>query len=155
MDSMPSSDFSLWFRPNFRVILPFNMDNQEKSKLFKFLKIDSIIENLTGLLEARLELAKIEIKEEVAKIGARIIAGVVFAFLAVMVVIFFSMWLATFLNSVIESEWAGYALVTGFYFLVLILLIVFKVHVVLQNKIEDALIQNVDSTTDDTEEGGE
>ena len=107
------------------------MEDQEKSRLFKFLKIDSIIENLTGLIEARLDLAKLEVKEEIAKIAARIIAGVVFAFLAVMVIIFFSMWLATFLNSVIDSIWAGYALVTGFYLLVLVLLIVFRVHIIL------------------------
>ena len=36
------------------------MEDQEKSRLFKFLKIDSIIENLTGLIEARLDLAKLE-----------------------------------------------------------------------------------------------
>lgn len=130
------------------------MESQEKSRLFKFLKVDSIIENLTGLLEARLELAKIEIKEEVAKVGARIIAGIILAFLAVMIVIFFSFWMATLLNSYIESRWAGYAIVTGFYLLVLILLIVFRVHHLIQAKIEDALIQNVDST-DDSDEGGD
>ena len=127
------------------------MENQEKSRLFKFLKIDSIIENLTGLIETRLELAKIEMKEELAKIGARIIAMVIFSFLAVMIVIFFSIWMATLLNSLIGSVWAGYAIVTGFYFLVLILLVVFKVHIILQTKIEDALMENVDS---DDDEGG-
>ena len=127
------------------------MENQEKSRLFKFLKIDSIIENLTGLIETRLELAKIEMKEELAKIGARIIAMVVFSFLAVMIFIFFSIWMATLLNALIGSMWAGYAIVTGFYFLVLILLVVFKVHVILQAKIEDALMENVDS---DDDEGG-
>ncbi len=129
------------------------MEKQEKSRLFKFLKIDSIIENLTGLLEARLELAKIEIKEEVAKIGARIIAAVVFAFLGVMIVIFFSFWMATYINSLLDSLWAGYAIVSGFYFVILILLILFKAHVVLQGKIEDALIQNVDSSEDENEGG--
>lgn len=130
------------------------MENQEKSRLFKFLKIDNIIENLTGLIEARLELAKIELKEELAKIGARVIAGVVFAFLAVMIIIFLSIWIATLLNTLIGSMWAGYAIVTGFYFLILILLIAFRAPQLLQEKIEDALIQNVDSE-DDGDEGGE
>lgn len=129
------------------------MDTQEKSRLFKFLKIDSIIENLTGLIEARLELAKLEIKEEVAKVGAMIIAGVVFSFLAVMIVIFFSMAAATFINSLMDSKWTGYALVTGFYLLILVLLIVFKVHIALQKKIEGALIQNTDK--EETEEESE
>lgn len=129
------------------------MENQEKSRLFKFLKIDSIIENLTGLIETRLELAKIELKEELAKIAARVIAMVVFSFLAVMIIIFFSIWLATFLNSVLASMWAGYAIVTGFYLLILILLIVFRVHIILQEKIEAALIENVESEEDDDEGG--
>ena len=120
------------------------METQEKSKLFKFLKIDAIIENLTGLIEARLELAKIEIKEEVAKTGARIITGIVLAFLAVMIVIFLSMSLATWFNYLLDSVYLGYVIVTGFYLLVLVLLIVFKVHVWLQQKIEAMLIQPAD-----------
>lgn len=129
------------------------MENQEKSRLFKFLKIDSIIENLTGLIETRLELAKIELKEELAKIAARVIAMVVFSFLAVMIIIFFSIWLAAFLNAVLGSMWAGYAIVTGFYLLILILLIIFRVHIILQEKIEAALIENVESEEDDDEGG--
>lgn len=129
------------------------MEKQEKSRLFKFLKIDAIIENLTGLIETRLELAKMELKEELAKFGARIIALVIFAFLGVMIIIFFSFWIATLLNSYIDSRWAGYAIVTGFYFLVLILLVIFKVHVILQTKIEDALMQNVDGEDDDDQGG--
>lgn len=129
------------------------MENQEKSRLFKFLKIDSIVENLTGLIEARLELAKLEVKEELAKIGARIIMLVVFAFLAVMIIIFLSMWMATFFNALIGSMWAGYAIVTGFYFLILILLIALRVPKILQDRIEDSLIKNVDSEEDDDEGG--
>ena len=130
------------------------METQEKSKLFKFFKIDAIIENLTGLIEARLELAKIEIKEEVAKTGARIIAGVVFAFLGVMIVIFLSISLATWLNYLIGSIFLGYVIVTAFYLLVLVLLVVFKVHVWLQEKIEAMLIEHEDTNESD-EQGGD
>jgi uncharacterized membrane protein YqjE len=118
------------------------MESQEKSKLFKFLRIDAIIEHLTGLIEARVELAKIEIKEEVSKIGARIIAGVVFAFLLVMIIILFSIALAAWINALLESGYLGYFIVTGFYLLVLILLIAFKAHVWLQQKIESLLIDS-------------
>ena len=118
------------------------MESQEKSKLFKFLRIDAIIEHLTGLIEARVELAKIEIKEEVSKIGARIIAGVVFAFLLVMIIILFSIALAAWINAMLESGYLGYFIVTGFYLLVLILLVAFKAHVWLQQKIESLLIDS-------------
>ena len=129
------------------------METQEKSKLFKFLRIDAIIENLTGLIEARLELAKLELKEEVAKAGARIIAGVVLAFLLVMIIIFVSITLAAWLNFLLDSMFFGYLIVTGFYLLVLLLLIAFKVHIWLQQKIEGMLIDTEDKNQSD-EQGG-
>ena len=130
------------------------METQEKSKLFKFLKIDAIIENLTGLIEARMELAKLELKEEVAKAGARIIAGVVLAFLLVMIIIFVSIALATWLNYLLESMFFGYLIVTGFYLLVLGMLIAFKAHVWLQQKIEGMLI-DTEETDQSDEQGGD
>jgi len=130
------------------------METQEKSKLFKFLRIDAIIENLSGLVEARLELAKLEIKEEVAKTGARIIAGVVFSFLLVMIIIFFSISLASWLNSILDNMYMGYFIVTGFYILVLILLIAFKAHIWLQQKIEAMLIDS-EETTEHEEQGSD
>ena len=130
------------------------METQEKSKLFKFLRIDAIIENLTGLIEARMELAKLELKEEVAKAGARIIAGVVLAFLLVMIIIFVSIALATWLNYLLGSMFMGYLIVTGFYLLVLVLLIAFKAHVWLQQKIEGMLIDTEESDQSD-EQGGD
>jgi hypothetical protein len=130
------------------------METQEKSKLFKFLRIDAILENLTGLIEARMELAKLEIKEEVAKVGARIIAGVVLAFLLVMIIIFMSITLATWLNYLLGSVFFGYLIVTGFYLLVLALLIAFKVHVWLQQKIEGMLIDTEETNKAD-EQGGD
>jgi uncharacterized membrane protein YqjE len=130
------------------------METQEKSKLFKFLRIDAIIENLTGLIEARMELAKLELKEEVAKAGARIIAGVVLAFLLVMIIIFVSITLATWLNYLLESMFFGYLIVTGFYLLVLGMLIAFKAHVWLQQKIEGMLI-DTEETDQSDEQGGD
>lgn len=130
------------------------METQEKSKLFKFLRIDAILENLTGLIEARMALAKLEIKEEVAKVGARIIAGVVLAFLLVMIIIFMSITLATWLNYLLGSMFLGYLIVTGFYLLVLLLLIAFKVHVWLQQKIESMLI-DTEETNQSDEQGGD
>jgi uncharacterized membrane protein YqjE len=130
------------------------METQEKSKLFKFLRIDAIIENLTGLIEARMELAKLEIKEEAAKVGARIVAAIVFSFLLVMIIIFFSLSVATLLNSVLGSIFLGYVIITGFYLLVLVLLIAFKAHIWLQQKIENGLINFVDTKEED-EQGGD
>jgi uncharacterized membrane protein YqjE len=56
-----------------------------KDTFLKFLKMDSLIENITGYVETRIELLKIEIKEEIAKSLSKalvyvIIVGVVMLF---------------------------------------------------------------------------
>ena len=130
------------------------MEAQEKGKLYKFLKIDSIIDNLTALIEARLELAKLELKEEAAKLGARIIASIVFVFLLVMIVVFLNFSLATWLNYMLDSIYLGYVIVTGFYLVVLGLLIVFKTRIWLQNKIETLLMESEETNQED-EQGGD
>jgi pheromone shutdown protein TraB len=101
-----------------------------------------------------MELAKLEIKEEAAKVGARIVAAIVFSFLLVMIIIFFSLSIATLLNTVLESMFLGYVIITGFYSLVLVLLVAFKAHIWLQQKIEDGLINFVDPKDED-EQGGD
>jgi uncharacterized membrane protein YqjE len=125
------------------------MEKKEKGKLFKFLRLDAIIDNLTGLIETRIELAKIEMKEEVAKIGARIIAGVVLSFLLVMIIIFLSFSVATWINSLLESAYWGYFIITGFYLVFFILIIVLKAHIWLQQKIESSLIDTEENTEED------
>lgn len=125
------------------------MEKKEKGKLFKFLRLDAIIDNLTGLIETRIELAKIEMKEEVAKIGARIIAGVVLSFLLVMIIIFLSFSVATWINSLLESTYWGYFIITGFYLVFFILIIVLKAHIWLQQKIESSLIDTEENPEED------
>ena len=125
------------------------MEPQEKSKLFKFLRVDAIIEHLSGIIEARLELVKLELREELAKMGARIIAAIILSFLGVLIIVFLSFSLSTLFNYLLESQFIGYFIVTGFYTLVLILLLVFNVRSWLQEKIENVLIDTDENDAED------
>jgi uncharacterized membrane protein YqjE len=125
------------------------MEPQEKSKLFKFLRVDAIIEHLSGLIEARLELVKFELREEFAKMGARIIATILLSFLGVLIIVFLSFSLSTLFNYLLDSRFLGYFIVTGFYSLTLILLLVFNVRSWLQLKIERMLIDTEEKDAED------
>jgi hypothetical protein len=63
--------------------------------------------------------------------GATAISSVVFAVLAVFIILFGSMGLAWWLGDVIESRAGGFLLVGGFYLLVLVILILTRKTVVL------------------------
>lgn len=42
-----------------------------KDTLFKFLRLDNLVDNLSGYLETRLALFKIEVREEIAHVLAQ------------------------------------------------------------------------------------
>jgi hypothetical protein len=86
-----------------------------KDTIFKFLRLDNLIDNLSGYVEARIELLKIEIREDVAKVVARGLMVTAILLLALIFLLFFSVGLAHFLNSFYEQPYIGYWIVSGIY----------------------------------------
>ena len=61
-----------------------------KDSLFKFLRLDNLMDNLTGYVEARVELLKIEIREDIARVLAKAIVVIMVAVLAMIFLLFLS-----------------------------------------------------------------
>lgn len=97
-----------------------------KDTIFKFLKLDSVIENVRGYFEARVALMKIEVREEVANILSRGLMIMVLFLIGFLFVLFLSLGLAQYLNTFFEGEFAGYLLVAGFFGLLLLVLILLR-----------------------------
>jgi hypothetical protein len=85
-----------------------------KDTISKIFKVDNLISNLTGYVESKVELLKIEVKEELAKSLAKAVAYIFIAFIFAVFVIFLSiaaaLELATFRGNVI-----GFSIVAGVY----------------------------------------
>lgn len=96
-----------------------------KETILKFLKIDSLVENVTGYVEARIELLKIEIKEEVAKGLAKAIVTVVVIAVFTLFVLLISVAAAYKVGESI-GMFGGYAAVASFYLLVGLLVLLFR-----------------------------
>lgn len=105
-------------------------------KILSFLKVDSIINDIVAIVEAKVELLKIELKEEAAKAVTKIISAVVLGLLLFLIVIFVSITIATLLNYFLESRFWGFAIVTAFYLLLLVAFKVFNVGEKLERMIE-------------------
>lgn len=73
------------------------------------------MESLTGYVEARIELLKIEIREDVAKVLASALMILIVALLALIFLLFTSIGLAHYLNTFFEKPQAGYWIVAGIY----------------------------------------
>jgi uncharacterized membrane protein YqjE len=100
-----------------------------KETIFKFLRLDNLMTHLTGYIEARIELLKVEIREETAKVLAKALMVLIVVFLALIFLMFLSLGLAHLLNSILENEHAGYWIVAGIYGLPCLIFILFKTRI--------------------------
>jgi uncharacterized membrane protein YqjE len=97
-----------------------------KDTIFKFLRLDGVFNHLSGYVEARIELLKIEIKEDVAKVVASAMIYAVVFFFATMFMVFFSIGLAQFLNLYFNESYAGYWIVAGMYLAGFLIFMIFR-----------------------------
>lgn len=97
-----------------------------KGLLTKFFRIDSLTEDLSGYVEARVELLKLEVREEVAKAITRMSVLVIIALLFVLFIIFMSIGFAFYLSQYFEIRAVGFFLVGGFYMILLLISMVLR-----------------------------
>jgi uncharacterized membrane protein YqjE len=87
-----------------------------KDSLSKFFKVDNLLSNLTGYVETRFELLKIEVKEDLAKSLSKAILYLLVTFMFALFITFLSIAVALIL-SVQLGTFAGFSMVSAFYLL--------------------------------------
>jgi Putative Actinobacterial Holin-X, holin superfamily III len=85
---------------------------------------DSLIGNLTGYLDTRIDLVRLELQQKVSAALVGTIHGATLAVLGLLFVIFVSIFAGLALNSALDSPYWGFGIVAGFYLLLLILVLV-------------------------------
>jgi hypothetical protein len=92
------------------------------NSISKFFKLDHLMSNLTGYVEARMELLKVEVKEDLVKGLSKVIVYLSIAFVFVLVIFFVSLGVAIVLSKLLGDFW-GYGIVASFYLVVGLILI--------------------------------
>ena len=85
---------------------------------------DSLIGNLTGYLDTRIDLVRLEIQQKVTSTFVGTIHGVTLAILALMFVVFLSVFAGLALNEALDSSYWGFGIVAGLYLVLLVLVLV-------------------------------
>ena len=126
-----------------RAILPvycsmFSFENL-KEQLLKLLRLDALVDSLSAYIEARVNLIKHEIKEEVTMHLSRVMVWLVILFLALIALGFLSLTAALMLNVATESSYNGFLIVSGIYVLAGLIMYSFRgtIAVFIQRKIKD------------------
>jgi uncharacterized membrane protein YqjE len=111
-----------------------------KESILKFLKLDGILANLTGYVETRVELMKIEVKEDVSKTMAKAAVFIGISFVFTLVVLFISMAVAYKIGET-TGLFAGFSIVAGFYLILALILWVSRDP--LSKKLEDQFMETL------------
>ena len=85
---------------------------------------DSLIGNLTGYLDTRIDLVKLELQQKASTVLVSTVHGAALAMLGLLFVIFVSIFVGLALNSALDSPYWGFGIVAGVYLLLLVLVLV-------------------------------
>lgn len=96
-----------------------------KDSVLKFLKLDSLIDNLTGYVESRIELTKLELKEDIAKSLSKVLLFMLMGAVFTLFVVLISVAVAHLISKSLGA-FGGFAVVAGFYLLLTLLLYAFR-----------------------------
>jgi len=84
------------------------------NSISKFLKLDQLIENLTGYVESKVELIKVDVRQDVTDGIAAAITYLIIAFVFAMVLLLLSVGIALVLAQRFGNFW-GFGIVAAFY----------------------------------------
>lgn len=115
----------------------------------------NIIQHIIGLVETKIELAKMEVKAEVSSIASKLIVAMVIAVVAFFIWFYLSLALGMFLNDVLNTEYAGILIVAGLHLLVLLLLYFFHEQLGLRKAIASGMDKILYSDSDEEHEEDE
>ncbi|MCI1188446.1 phage holin family protein [Hymenobacter sp. DH14] len=85
---------------------------------------DSLIGNLTGYLDTRIDIVRLELQQKASSVLVSTIHGAALAMLGLLFVIFVSIFAGLALNSALDSPYWGFGVVAGFYLVLLVLVLV-------------------------------
>jgi uncharacterized membrane protein YqjE len=107
-----------------------------RENIIKFLNLDGIIGNLTGYVETKVELMKLELKEDLAKALSKVAVYALLTFAFTFFMFFLSI-AAAYAISESMGSFAGFAIVAAFYLLLAV--IIYLLRKTLDNGIEKKL----------------
>lgn len=85
---------------------------------------DSLVGNLKGYLDTRLDLVRLEVQEKAKHIFVSAAHGITLAFIGLFFFLFLNLFIAFLLNDALDSPFWGFGIVAGFYLVLLAIFII-------------------------------
>ena len=85
---------------------------------------DSLISNLMGYIDTRIDLIRLEVQQKAKNAFVGAAQGITLALVGLLFLIFLSIFAGLALNEALDSSFWGFGIVAGFYLLILIIFVV-------------------------------
>ncbi len=106
----------------------------ENKKFLDIFRLKNMINALIGFIETKVEIYKIQFKEEIAKALSVLVLLTIFSMVGTLFILFISHFFSQLLNDVMGSNYIGYLIVSGLY------LVIGMIIYLLRKKIADSII---------------
>jgi len=111
-----------------------------KENIARFLKLDSLLENITGYVETKIEIMKLDLKDDASRLASHVSVILLIAITGIFFLLFFSVAIALEIARQLGNL-AGFGIVSVVYLLVAIIL--YSKRNYLQQKIETEIKQTI------------
>lgn len=112
-------------RPNDVYCGMFNLNNL-KDEIFRLLGIDTLLNSMSDYVEARVELIKFEIREEITRHLSRLMVSLILVLLLLIAFTFLSITACLILNEITGSSYLGFLMVSGMYLFIALLVYILR-----------------------------
>jgi uncharacterized membrane protein YqjE len=119
----------------------------ENKKFLDIFRIKNIVNALIGFIETKVELYKIQFKEEIAKALSILVLVIIFSMVGMLFILFLSHFISRLLNDLFDSQYIGFLIVTGFYLVSGIVVYLFRVRIA--DSITNMMFQEEDTEKDE------
>ena len=102
-------------------------------------KPQKLVKNLIGFLETKIELIKLDIRDEFSEVLSKLVVFIVVIFLLFSAIMFASITLANYLNQLFSSTFIGYGVMAIFYLLLIGLIYLLRDNKVLKRFVNDQI----------------
>ncbi len=90
------------------------------------IKLEELTDGVKTYLQTNIELFKLEATERTSVVGARLISSILVGITLLLFILFLSLSAGFLLGNYFNDLCTGFAIVTGFYFLLTLILLLFK-----------------------------
>ena len=119
----------------------------EKKRFTDLFKVKNLFDSLMGYIDTKVELYKIQFKEEAAKVLVIAVFAIIFSMIGLLLILFLSLFASEVLNSLFDSRYLGYLIICIFYLLLAVLVYLLRDRI--SNAIKNKLFDDNDNDQED------